>query len=144
VVVEICGRGARVRAWGRGGGFWQRGRGRLWFVNGELREKECTPEEGGARKQASRGGWRGNQASVVEAEHIGGLAAERSCEVRIDRSPAPQGLSKGKQTFCRMGPNGCVLLVMQGGMKPDTYTFAAILNACLKADECELGIDVYK
>lgn len=34
--------------------------------------------------------------------------------------------------------------LVQGGLQPDAYTFAAVLHACLQADECELAVDVYK
>ncbi len=30
------------------------------------------------------------------------------------------------------------------GLSPDAYTFAGVLNACQRSDECELGLDVYR
>ncbi len=34
--------------------------------------------------------------------------------------------------------------MMDVGLNPDAYTFAGILGACQRSDECELGIDVYR
>lgn len=37
-----------------------------------------------------------------------------------------------------------VAAMAEGGMEPDAFTFSAILNACQRADESELGLDVFR
>lgn len=34
--------------------------------------------------------------------------------------------------------------MVEAGLKPDAFTFAAVLGACQRSDECELGLDVYR
>ena len=34
--------------------------------------------------------------------------------------------------------------MVDAGLKPDAFTYAAVLGACQRSDECELGIDVYR
>jgi pentatricopeptide repeat protein len=34
--------------------------------------------------------------------------------------------------------------MINAGLTPDAYTFAGILGACQRSDECELGLDVYR
>jgi len=37
-----------------------------------------------------------------------------------------------------------VVEMAEGGMRPDNFTFSAILNACQRADEAELALDVLR
>lgn len=45
--------------------------------------------------------------------------------------------------LCRLGDVVSLVCEMaEGGLRPDAFTFTAILNACQRADEAELALDV--
>ncbi len=64
------------------------------------------------------------------------------------RAPSLQALNNlinAHGRACRLGD--VVSLVQDlaaAGMRPDAFTFAAILNACQRANEAELAFDVYR
>lgn len=47
--------------------------------------------------------------------------------------PAPRRLGDVVSLVCDMA---------EGGLRPDSFTFSAIFNACQRADEAELALDV--
>lgn len=47
--------------------------------------------------------------------------------------------------ICRLGDVVSLVCEMgESGLRPDAFTFSAILNACQRADEAELALDVAK
>ena len=59
--------------------------------------------------------------------------------------PALNNLINAHSRACRLGD--VVSLVedlVAVGMRPDMFTFAAILNACQRANEAQLAFDVYR
>lgn len=64
------------------------------------------------------------------------------------RAPSLQAMNNlinAHSRACRLGD--VVSLVedlVAAGMRPDAFTFAAILNACQRANEAELAFDVYR
>lgn len=64
---------------------------------------------------------------------------------RAPSLPALNNLINAHARACRLGDVvSLVQDLVAGGMKPDGFTFAAVLNACQRANEAELAFEVYR
>ena len=64
------------------------------------------------------------------------------CDV-VFQTPQLSLLWRSVACLCRLGDVVSLVCEMaEGGLRPDAFTFTAILNACQRADEAELALDV--